>query len=106
MRRIDFEVDGLPVDAFVVAGNASRLVLNFALDVSKVVVFSSGYVVKLSPFLLSGDAGRRMRDMDFIAFGQVIAVAWHVDQLKDEGSSCYDATSSRQKVPAYDILKD
>jgi hypothetical protein len=53
MRRIDFEVYGLPVDAFIVSGNSCRLCLDFPFDLGKVIKSSARDMMELCPLLLS-----------------------------------------------------
>lgn len=50
MGRVDFEVDGLPVDALVVASYPRGLILNLTLDVAKVCKPSVRNVDELGPF--------------------------------------------------------
>jgi len=94
MRRIDLEVDGLPVDALVVSSYSRSLIFNLPLDVLKVCEPPSHQVVELGPFLLSCDTRRRMRHMYFITLWSVLALTWHIDELKNEGSTCYNAAAS------------
>lgn len=106
MRRVDLEIDRLPVDALVVTRYPSCLCLDFALDVGEVVEPPSGLVEELAPFLLSCDAGRGMRNVDFVVCRLVFTVAREVDELQDEWPPCNDATSTRQEVPTDDVLQN
>ena len=106
MRRVDLEVDRLSIDAFVITRYPSRLCFDLALDLGEVVEPPSGLVEELAPFLLSCDAGRGVRNVDFVVCGLVFAVAWEVDELQDEWPPCNDATSTRQEVPADDVLQN
>lgn len=63
-------------------------------------------MMKLGPFLLSCNARRRMRYMDFITRWFVVTLTRDVDKLKDERTPSDDAASSRKKIPANNIFKD
>lgn len=106
MWRVDFEVDGLPVDALVVARYSGCLVLDFALDLLEVVEPSSGNVIELAPFILSCDSGWCVWDMYFVLFGLVASVGGEVDELEDEWSSGDDTTAARKEVSTDDVFED
>jgi len=91
----------LTIDALIVAGDPSRLVLNFPLDIAKVVESPVGDVVKFSPFIASGFAGVSVTRSRRV-LGVVI---WNVDKLEDEGSSGDDATAAGQEVSSNNVLK-
>lgn len=55
MGRVNFEVNRLTRDALVVSSDASRLVLNFALDIAKIGEAAIGNVVELCPLSGSRD---------------------------------------------------
>ncbi len=105
MWRIDFEIDGLPVDTLVVSCYPGGLILYFAPHLGKVIELSSGYVEEFAPFLLAGYTGRSMRNMDFIVVFRIIAFAGEVDELKDKRSACYDAATSRQKISTDNVFE-
>jgi len=94
MRRVNLEIDGLPIDALVVSSYSCSLILNLPLDVLKVCEPPSHQVVELGPFLLPCYACRRMRYVHFITLWSVLALTWHIDELKNEGSPCYNAAAS------------
>lgn len=104
MWGIDFEIDGLPVDALVAARYPGGFCLNFAFNLSEVVEPPSRLVEKFSPFLLSCDARRGMRHVYFIVCGPVLTVARKVDELQDQWPPRDNAASTRQKVPADNVL--
>ena len=104
MWGINFEIDGLPVDALVAARYPGRFCLNFAFDLGEVVEPPSRLVEKFSPFLLSCNARRGMRNMYFIVYRPVLTVAWKADELQDEWPARDNAASTRQKVPADNVL--
>jgi len=95
MRRVDLKVDRLPVDALVVPSYSRRLIFNLSLDVLEVCEPPAHQVVELCPFLLSCYTRRRVWYMYFITFWSILALTWHIDELKNEGSPCYNAASSR-----------
>ena len=105
VRRVDLEVDGLSVDAFVVASNSRRLILDLALHLLEVVESSTGYVIELAPFVLSGYRCGSMRHVDFIVARFVFAVGGYVDELQDERSSSDNAGASREEVAADDVFE-
>lgn len=107
MRRVDFQVNGLSVDTLVGTGNSRRLILDFSLDIYKIGESSIGDVVELGPF----SAARSSRRAVGVVVGLVVGlgarlVVYDVDELKDQRSSSHDATASRQKVAADDVLED
>lgn len=106
MRRVDLEIDGLPVDALVVSSYPRCLRLDFTLDVGKVVEPPPWVVEELSPFLLSCYARGCMRDVDFVVVWDVFAVARKVDELQNERSPRYDTASSGQKVSSDNVLEN
>ena len=54
MGGVDFEVDGLSVDALVAAGDSCGFILNFSLDIGEISEASVRDVMELSPL---GSAG-------------------------------------------------
>jgi hypothetical protein len=107
VRRVDFKVDGLPVDALVVSRYPRRLVLNFAPDVAKVVEAPTGRVQKLAPFLLLRRyAGRSVGGVRFVVLVYAFPLAGEVDELEDERPPCHDAAASGEKVSADNVLED
>lgn len=105
MRGVDLEVDRLSVDALVASSYPGRLVLNLPLDLTKVVELATRDVTKLGPFVLTSYTSWRMRYVNLITLGLVFSVTRDVDELQDQRSSCDNATSTRQKVPANNVLK-
>jgi hypothetical protein len=95
MRRVNLQVDGLPVDALVVSCYPRCLRFDFTFDLGEVVEPPPGYMMELSPFLLACYTCWCMWDMYFVAGGFVVAVAGEVDELENERSPCYDAASPR-----------
>ena len=83
MRRIDFEVYGLPVDAFIVSGNSCRLCLDFPFDLGKVIKSSARDMMELCPLLLSCYTCWSVWCVDFMIFWFVIALAGDIDELKN-----------------------
>ena len=104
MWRVDLQVDGLSIDALVVSRDACRLILNLPFDVGKVVESSTGDMMKLCPFPLSGHARRRMKNVHLVIGGFAVPLGGDVDQLKDERPSSDDATTAWQEIPSDDIL--
>ncbi len=106
MWGVDLQVDGLPVDALVVSCYPRCLGLNLAPDLCKIIEPLAGNVQKLSPLLLSCYTGRGVRHVYLITLFGILALAREVNQLENERSPRYDATASREKVPADDVLED
>lgn len=106
MRRVDLEIDRLPIDAFVASSNARSLCLNFSPHVVEVIPFPTRNMIELCPFLLSSNASWSMWNMNFVVSRAVVSVARYVDELENQGASGNNATSSRQKISAYDVLED
>ena len=105
MRRVDLEVDGLPVDALVVSCYPRRFVLDLLSDLAEVVELPSRDVEKLSPFLLPGNTRWSVGHVDFVVFVGIVAFAGQVDELENERPPGDDATASGQEVSADDVLK-
>jgi hypothetical protein len=103
--RVDFEIDGLPVDALVVSCNSRCLGFNLAFDLAKVVEFAPRDVEELAPFLLSGNTRWGMWDVYLIVLVGIFAFAGEIDELKDKRPSCYDAATSGEKVSADNVLE-
>lgn len=95
MRRVYLEIDWLPVDAFIASCYTRSLGFNLPLHLGEVIPFATVYMMELSPFLLTGDAGRGVRHVYFIVGGLVVPFARYVDELKNQGSSCNYAAPSR-----------
>lgn len=107
MRGVDFKIDGLSVNAFVVSCYPSCLVLNLAPDFGKVVEASTRNMKELSPFLLlAGKAGWGVGNMNLFIVIVVFTFTGQVDELQDKWPPSDDATTSGKKVSADDILKD
>lgn len=104
MRRVDFQVNGLSVDALVGAGNSRRLILDFSLDIYEIGVSSIGDVVELGPFSAARSSRRAVGVV--VGIGAWLVVLYDVDELKDQRSSSHNAAASRQKVAADDVLED
>jgi hypothetical protein len=105
VRRVDFEVDGLSVDALVVSCNSRRLGFNLALDLAKVVEFAPRDVEELAPFLLAGYTRWGMWDVDLVVLVGIFAFAGKIDELENKRPSCYDAATSGEKVSADNIFE-
>ena len=97
MRRVNLEVYGLPVNAFVISSDPRRLILNLSLHILKLCKSTVGDMMELGPFWLCCNAGWCM------CFWGII-ISWDVDELEDEWSSSDYATTTRKKVSANDIL--
>lgn len=104
MRRVDLQVDRLPVDALVVSCYPRGFVLDLALDVGEVVEPLAGNVEKLSPFLLASYACWCVGYMNFIVV-VFVAFAREVDELEDERPACDDTAATRKEVLADDVLE-
>lgn len=92
MGGVDLEVNGLSVDALVVAGDTGSLVLDLALDVAEVVESSVRDVMELCPLGTAGSTGRSIRIERGVGSALIIG---DVDELKDQGPTGDDAASSR-----------
>lgn len=104
MRRVDLEVDGLSVDALVASSDPGRLVLNFPLDLMKVVEAASGYVIELAPLILAGDRSWSVWHMDLVAVRPVRG-AGDVDELQNQGATSDNAASSREKIAPDNVFQ-
>jgi hypothetical protein len=85
VRGVDFEVDGLSVDALVRACDPVGLVFNLPLDFLEIVESTARNVVELSPFILTSDRLGGVRDVDCVVFGFVGARGGNVDELQTRG---------------------
>jgi hypothetical protein len=106
VRGVDFEVDGLSVDALVRACDPVGLVFNLPLDFLEIVESTARNVVELSPFILTSDRLGGVRDVDCVVFGFVGARGGNVDELQDERSPCYNAATARKEITANNVLED
>ena len=59
--RVDFEVDGMAVDALIVTRNSCSLILNFSLDIGKVRKPPAWDVDELGPLRTASGCGRFIR---------------------------------------------
>lgn len=105
MRRVDLEIDGLTVDALVVARYPSSLVLNLAPHFTKVEELPPRNVQELGPFILACDACGGVRDVDLVALG-LLAVTGDVDELEDERAASDDAAATGKEISANNVLED
>ena len=103
MRGIYLEVDGLPVDAFIHAGDPGRFVLDLALDIRKVREAPFRNVVELCPLALPCSA--RVKRMVRIRRWRVILVYGHVDELENQRTTRDDARAARKEISADDVFK-
>jgi hypothetical protein len=94
MWGVNFEVDGLPVDALVVASYPSSLILDLSFYVLEVREPTIGDVMKLCPFWLRCDTCSSMRYVDLVSSWRII-LAGYVDKLQDERPPCDYPTTSR-----------
>ena len=99
VRRVDFEVYWLPVDAFVIACYSRRLVLDFPLDILKFRKSSIRDVVELGPFWLRSHRRRCM------SLGGIV-IGWDIDELENEWSSSNNSTATRQKISTDDVFEN
>lgn len=90
----DLQVDWLPVNSLVTSCDPCRLSFNFLFDRRKVLKLAAGLVVEFSPFVLAGDTGCGVWNMDLIVIGQVITLARDVDKLQDQGTASNDAAAA------------
>jgi len=86
----DLEVDGLAIDAFVVAGDPRGLVLNFPLNIAEIVEPPVRDMMKLSPFIRGSLGGVPVAGR-YAVLGVVFG---DIDQLENERSSGDDAASA------------
>jgi len=105
MRRVYLQVDRLSIDALVVSCYPGSLCLDLPFYLGKVIKSPPGYMMELSPFLLSSYTSGSMWDVDFIIGGLVVSLAGKIYELKNERSSSDDAASSRKEISADDVLE-
>lgn len=101
MWRVDFEIDGLPVDAFIGAGDPGCLILDFPLDVAKISEVAAGNVMEFGPLRAASLRGIPVCRV-CVWLGLILL---DVDQLQNQGSSGHDATASRKKISANNVLE-
>jgi hypothetical protein len=94
MRGVNFEIDGLPVDALVVTSYPGCLILDLSFHVLEVREPTIRDVMKLCPFWLRCDTRSSMRYVDIVSFRRII-LAGYVDKLQDERPPCDYPTTSR-----------
>jgi hypothetical protein len=103
IRRVDLEVDGLPVDALVASCYSGCFILDLALDVAEIGEAAVRDVVELGPFR-STSLGRR--SVWVSRLGSALIFIRDVDKLEDKRSPCDDAAASRKEVASDDILEN
>lgn len=101
MRGVDFEIDGLSIDALVAASDSCGFIFNFPFDIGKVVEPSVGYVMKLCPFRSAGSRRRTIRVICWVRRGVIIE---DVDELQNQGPASDDAASSGQEISADNVF--
>ena len=100
--RVDLEVDCLPGNALVAAGNPRRLVLDLALHVGEVVKPPVGDMVKLGPFGALGGAGVPVSVVDR---ARIALFLGNVDELENQGPPRDNTTAAGQEVPSHDVFQ-
>lgn len=100
MRRVDLEVDGLPIDSLIAASHASRLILDLTLHITEVCVAAANNVVKLGP-LRRASLGR----VAVVGIGVLYRlVGLDIDELKDKRSARDDAAATREEIAADNVF--
>jgi hypothetical protein len=105
VRRVDLQVDRLPVDALVASCYPRGFVFDLALDLGEVVEPLTGDVEKLSPLLLASYTCGSVWYVDLIVV-VFVAFAREVDELEDERPACDDTAATGKKVFADNVLED
>lgn len=91
MRRVNFEINRLTVDALVATSDSRGLVFDLSLDVGEIRKPPVRNMMEFGPFCASCGSGTSIG----IAGGVwSILVIGDVDELEDERSSGADSTSS------------
>jgi hypothetical protein len=70
----------------------------------KVVELAPWEVVKLGPFVLTGNTRSRVRDVNLIGFGLIIAFTGDVDKLEDQRPPSDNSAASGKEVPPDNVL--
>src|SRR5580700_7855402 len=104
MRGVYFEVDGLSVDALVVASYPRSLILDLSFYVLEVCESTIGDVMKLCPFRLHCNTCGTMRYVDLVSFWRII-LAGNIDKLENERSPCDYPTAPRQEISSNYIFE-
>lgn len=102
VRRVDFQVDGLAVDALVASCNSRRLIFNFPLHIPKVGEPPVGNMVELCPLIPESLVGIP------VASGKGVLgliLAGDVDQLQNQGPASHNATASGKEVSPNDVFE-
>lgn len=105
MRRVDLQVDWLPVDSFIVSCYSCRLRLDLTLNLGEVVESTASDMMKLCPFLLPCYALRRVWNVHVVPIWLIVSVARQVDELQDQRSASDDSAPSGEKVSADNVLE-
>lgn len=103
MRRVNLEIDGLPVDTLVAASDSSRFILNFSLDIGKVSEATVWNMVVLGPFGSTSSSGGPVGIKGGIG---CLVIVGDVDELKNQGPTGDDAASSGKEVSAHYVFQD
>lgn len=103
MRRVDFEVDGLPVDALVGSRDPRGFILDLSLHVGEVVEPPVWNVMELGPLRAPRCVGGSVGVVDGL---WSILIVGDVDELKNQRPAGDDAASSRQEVSADNVFQD
>jgi len=104
MRREDLQVDRLSVDALVASRNPCRLRFDLLLHLREVIELAPRKMVKLGPFVLTGNTRSRVGDVNLIGFGLIIAFTGYIDKLENERPPSDNSTASGKEVPPDYIL--
>lgn len=104
MRREDLQIDRLSVDALVASRDPCRLRFYLLLHLRKVIEFTPWEVVKLGPFVLTGNTSGSVWDVDLVRVRLVVPFTWYVDKLQDQRTSRNNSTSSWKEVSSDYIL--
>lgn len=105
MWRIDLEIDGLSIDAFVISCYPGGFCFDLPFNLGEIIKPPPRDVVKFCPFLLASDARRSMWDMDLVVDRLVVALTGNIDELKNQRSPRHDAASPGKKISADDVLE-
>ena len=106
MRRKNFEVNRLAIDALVVSGYSRCLSLDLLLHESEVVKLSARLMMKFCPLVLPGHTGSCMGNVDLVGLWFVMSFAGYIYKLQNQRSSSDNPTSSRKEVSANYIFQN
>lgn len=101
VRRVDFEVDGLPVDSLVGTSHSGRFVLDLSLYIAEIGEPAIRNMVEFSPFRLARSYWGSVRILNWVWISVILG---DIDELQYQRSPRDDTATTRKEISADDIF--